>query len=36
LEREKGDEAVTEEELTKFKSAIAAVKKGDGTGAIKD
>lgn len=32
----KGDEAVTEEELTKFKSAIAAVEKGDSTGAIKD
>jgi len=32
----KGDEAVTEEELTKFKSAIAAVKNGDSTGAIKD
>jgi TolA-binding protein len=32
----KADEAVTEEELTKFKSAIAAVEKGDSTGAIKD
>jgi TolA-binding protein len=32
----KVDEVVTEEELTKFKSAIAAVEKGDSTGAIKD
>lgn len=32
----KVDEVVTEEELVKFKSAIAAVEKGDNTGAIKD
>jgi TolA-binding protein len=32
----KGDEAVTEEELTKFKLAINAVEKGDRTGAIKE
>jgi TolA-binding protein len=31
----KDDEAVTEEELTKFKSAIDAVEKGDRTGATK-
>jgi TolA-binding protein len=32
----KDDEAVTEEELTKFKSAIDALEKGDRTGAIKE
>ena len=32
----KDDEAVTEEELTKFKLAINAVEKGDRTGAIKE
>jgi TolA-binding protein len=33
---EKGDEAVTEEEITKFKLAINAVEKGDRTGAIRE
>ena len=32
----KGDEEVTEEELTKFKSALDAAEKGDRTGAIKE
>jgi len=32
----KDDDAVTEEELTKFKLAINAVEKGDRTGAIKE
>jgi len=32
----KVDEVVTEEEFAKFKAAIAAVEKGDSTGAIKD
>jgi TolA-binding protein len=32
----KDDEAVTEEELTKFKSAVDAAEKGDRSGAIKE
>jgi hypothetical protein len=32
----KGEEEVTEEELTKFKSALDAAEKGDRTGAIKE